>query len=158
MVGLLIMRNAILGLVLLSVGCGSSDGGGAPTLDGIWQVQLANGCTGTYAFKGTTYSDNIICPLANGNYGVEVEDGTFSASASALDLVPTASSCVAHAVNGTDPYSLQGSQLVITFDATQVIFEKVSAMPISGGAVIEDGCWDFSQTPGLFTPGPIQNL
>lgn len=153
------MKTLVLvGLGLLAIGCGSSDSGSKPTLDGVWQVQLASGCTGTYEFKGSTYSDNVICTLTSGGYGVEIESGTFTNTGSELDFTPTESSCPPHSAAGTDPYSLQGNQLVLTLGAAQVILEKVTVMPVSGGAVVQDGCWDLSKSPASFTPGAIQML
>lgn len=156
------MTKAILGLVLFSValatGCGSSDGGSQPTLDGIWQVQLANGCTGTFEFNGATFTQNVLCQLANGGYGDAYEAGAFTATSTTVTLVPTATSCAADDVSGTLGYTLQGSQLVLALPATTIILEKMSLGTVNGGAIIQDGCWDFSQNPGLFTPGAITKL
>lgn len=158
-----VMTKAILGLVLLSaaltVACGSSGGGSQPPLDGIWQLQSANnGCVGTFVFKGATFTENVLCPLANGGAGDAYEAGTLATGSGTVTFTPTESSCVADDVIGTFGYSLQGSQLVLSLPTTTIILEKMSLGTVNGGGVIQYGCWDFSQSPGLFTPGAITQL
>jgi len=153
------MKTLVLAaLGLLAAACSSSDGGASGTgVDGTWQVALANSCEGTYVFNGNKYSDNAICTLTNGDYGVQIEDGTFTTSGNDIDFVPTQSSCVSASGASTDTFSVQGQQLVLGFpQGTQVILEKVTPGTASGGAVIEDGCWDSTLTN--FTPHPIQSL
>lgn len=157
------MTKAILGLVLFSValatGCGSSDGGSQPTLDGIWQLQSAsNGCVGTFVFKGATFTENVLCPLANGGEGDAYEAGTLATGSGTVTFTPTESSCVADDVFGTFGYSLQGSQLVLSLPSTSIILEKSTPGTVNGGGVIQYGCWDFSQSPARFTPGAITKL
>lgn len=118
----------------------------------------SNGCVGTFEFKGAAFTQNLLCPLASGGYGDAYEAGVLTTTSATVTLVPTESSCVADDVSGTLGYSLQGSQLVLSLPTTTIILEKMSLGTVSGGAVIQDGCWDFSQSPGLFTQAPIMQL
>ncbi len=157
------MRRFQILLVVLacvpSLSCSSSDSGGSSSgLDGTWQLTNAAGCPITIAFKGNTFSQNALCLLTSGNYGVEIENGTYSTSNGEIDFLPTQASCPANAVADTDPYSIQGQNLIITFGATQAIFQKITPSTVNGGAVLEDGCWDFSTSPATFTQHPIQTL
>ncbi|MES1176492.1 MAG: hypothetical protein ABUL62_19365 [Myxococcales bacterium] len=153
-------KFAVLVMCVLATACGSSDdeNAGGSAVEGLWQVTLANGCVGTYSFKGAAYSSNYLCQLTNGNYGAEVLNGTFSIHGSEIDFLPNAASCVAHSAAETDPYSVQGQNLSLTFGSSLVIFQKAMAGTVNGGALIETGCWDFSVDPGAFTPHAVQNL
>lgn len=152
-------KSAVFVMCVLATACGSSDDGTkGSSLEGLWQLTLPTGCVGTYSFTGSAYSTNVICLLTNGDYGAEVEKGTFSTHGSEIDAVPTSTSCVADATAETIPYSVQGQNLSLTFGAAVFVFQKSSASTVSGGAVIETGCWDFSVDPGRFTPHPLQNL
>jgi hypothetical protein len=154
-----IMGKAFLALGVLLVGCGSSDGAAAsaPILDGVWQTTQASGCAITYGFDGSKFTDNFVCQLQSGNLGMEIESGTFSATGTELDLVPTESSCAAHASAGTVGYSFNGQHLVLRYSNLSIILDKTK--PGSGGGVIANGCWDTDASNTLiFTQGPITKL
>ena len=150
------MTKFILGLGLLVAACGGSDD--APTLDGLWQLELANGCALTFSFKGDTWSDNAACQLQNGSFGVEVEGGAISKTDATIDFMPQRSSCPPHAHASSAGYNLTADKLTLRFSDATLVLPKVSAGSSDSGLVIANGCWDFSQTPARFTPGPIEQL
>lgn len=164
MVDFSVMKKPISwGVVLLSVAslaaCGSSDADSNPSLDGIWQVTTPSGCVETFEFNGTNYSVNVLCLLNNGNFGVDIDSGSFTAANGDIDFSPKKSSCPSELLKATVPYTLEGNnQLLITLGAAQLILGRMQPSTVSGGATIEDGCWDFSQSPAAFTPNPIQQL
>lgn len=151
------MTKFILGLGLLVAACGGSDEA-PPTLDGLWQLQTASGCAVTFAFKGNTWSDNAVCEFANGGYGMEIESGAINKTSDTLDFMPQSSSCPAHAHASSAGYSFTADQLVLRFSDATLIFKKTSAGGTGDGLAIANGCWDFSQSPALFTRGAIEQL
>jgi len=159
MVGLSVMK-AILGLVVLAVvtGCSSSDGESAAGLDGVWQTGLPNGCALTYAFDGATWTDNLVCQLVNGNYGMEIESGVVNRASNTLDLTPQQSSCPAHSFATSAGYDVKGDQLVLRFSNATLVLKRTKQTTAQGGALIGNGCWDFSVNPGQFTAGPVVRL
>ena len=150
------MTKLILWLGLLVGACSSSDD--VPTLDGLWQLELANGCALTFSFKGDTWSDNAACQLTNGTFGVEVEGGAISKMADTIYFMPQRSSCPPHAHASSAGYSLTADKLTLRFSDATLVLPKASAGGSDSGLVIANGCWDFSQTPARFTPGPIEQL
>jgi len=90
------MMKAVLLLVLAlgSVGCGGSSPSDA--LEGSWALQQSNGCALINTFTSPNYALGQICPLTNGDFGFDIESGTFSASASQVTYTPTKASCHAH--------------------------------------------------------------
>lgn len=152
------MTKFILGLGLLVTACGSSDGGSAPTLDGTWQLQLANGCVATYAFKGEQWTDNVLCELTNGSFGAEVESGAINKTADTIDFMPQSSSCPAHAHASSAGYSFSSGQLALRFSDATLVFKPAGSSDTGTGIAIQNGCWDFSQSPALFTRGSIEQL
>lgn len=152
------MTKFILGLGLLAMACGSSGGNSAPTLDGVWQLQLATGCAATFAFKGMTWTDNVVCELQNGNFGAEVESGAISKTSDTIDFMPQSSSCPAHAHASSAGYAFSSGQLVLKFSDATLILKPAASGDTGSGLAIQNGCWDFSQSPALFTLGKIEQL
>jgi len=153
------MAKFILGLGLLVAACGSSDGGGdAPKLDGLWQLQTANGCVATFGFSGNKWSDSVLCELQSGGLAQEIETGAINKTADTIDFMPQTSSCPPHAHASSAGYSFTSGQLVLRFSNATLIFKSASASGTSNGAAIANGCWDFSQSPALFTPGSVEQL
>jgi hypothetical protein len=150
------MNKLTLGLGLMVVACGGSDD--APTLDGLWQLELANGCAVTFKFDGDTWSDNAACQLTNGTFGVEVEGGAISKMADTIDFMPQQSSCPPHAHASSAGYSLTADKLTLRFSDATLVLPKTSASSPDSGLAIANGCWDFSQTPARFTQGAIEQL
>jgi hypothetical protein len=143
----------------LALACGSSDSGsGGSAVEGTWQLTNTAGCPVTLAFKGSTYAENVLCLLTGGNYGVQIESGPFSIQSNEIDFMPTQASCPANTTASTNMFAVQGQNLSVIFGATQAIFQKITPGTVQGGAVIEDGCWDFTTSPAGFTPHAIQNL
>jgi hypothetical protein len=149
-------KLVLAGVAVLAVACGSSDAGSKTGLDGTWQVALAKGCFETLVFDGSKFSDNVLCTLNNGNYGTQIEDGTFSTSGNQIDFIPVEASCPSAAHASTAAFSVQGQQLVIGVSGSQIVFEKLTPTTVPGGAVIEDGCWD--STDSNFTQQAVQTL
>ena len=153
------MTKFIFAVALLVGACGGSDGDDGPTLDGLWQLETSNGCVATFNFKGNKWTDNAICELESGNYGVEIESGALGRTSDTLDFVPQESSCPAHAHTSSAGYSFPAGQLALRFSNATLVFNKVSGGgKLPDGAVIANGCWDFSQSPARFTPGPVEQL
>ena len=151
------MTKFILGFGLLAMACGGSDGDSGPKLDGLWQLQLANGCFATFNFSGDRWTDNVLCQLNSGGLAAEIETGAISKTADTIDFMPQSSSCPPHAHASSAGYSFSSGQLVLRFSDATLIFKSVSPGQTNGVA-IANGCWDFSQSPGLFTPGDIEQL
>ena len=139
-------------------GCGSSDGGGDSPVEGAWQVSLTNGCVATFVFEGNRFSDNYLCTLASGPYGMAIESGTFTTQGTEIDFLPTKASCPAQEAAFTAPYSVSRENLWLTLGSTVVVFQKAQVGTVNGGAVIKTGCWDTTTNPYTFTPHAVQEL
>ena len=154
------MAKFMLVAGLLALGCGSSDGGSASVIEGIWSVSLQNGCLAEYNFTGSTYSSGLICDLAGGGSGLELEFGNFSTGNGEIDFVPTRTSCKADAEALSLMYYVNGDNLVLTQGSTQVIFVRTAkAAGAAPGGTIEDGCW-LSDSSGQLSlePHAVENL
>ena len=152
------MKYLVLVAGLFVAGCGSSDGGGGSPVEGTWQVNLSNGCVGTYQFEGNKFSDTYLCEFESGDYGTEIESGTFTTQGTEIDFLPTKASCLAHSGAMTIPYSVNGDNLRLTFGSSLVVFQKTNPRTVNGGILIKTGCWDMTTDPGWFTAHAVQNL
>jgi hypothetical protein len=141
-------------LLALGFGVVGCDGSApADALQGSWGLEQADGCVLVQEFDGANYVLGQLCQLTNGNFGFDVEDGTFQATDSQITFSPTKASCHSHSHTAeVDQYSISKGNLTISNPSLgfAVVLVKIPDSSSATGAVVLTGCWDgdlFNQSP-----------
>lgn len=139
------------GALLLSCGCGSddSDPSAKDSLIGKWAADIPGSPSCFFGASFNTndvYETDIVCPLADGAYGVEAEVGTYVVDGDVLNVVPTHASCRqpdrTHNVESLS-FSVSDTTLRVVRSTGAIVFRKLTSDPNelgSSDAVLRFGC------------------
>lgn len=148
------MRLLALVLALLA-GCGSGGATAVDPLVGDWQLAQGSCVYGPNFNADATYALILVCALDTGATGIEVEAGSYSATADQITTVPTKASCAGRTTQ-TVAYAIadNGNRLVITDDVGILSFIRQGPSTGGQGGSATFGCFEM----GKFTPRPVTPL
>ena len=156
------MKNLLVSLSLLAlVGCGSNDSGAqtsSSSLVGTWVDQVDSTTVLQMVFTATTWKMEELDQLTSGAYALEIDSGTYTATAGAFTLTLTASSCEGvqsitnTATAGT--FTRTGNALDVTLGTSFLAFQLATAPPTGMGAATI-GCFNSS---GTFTAHAVTTV
>lgn len=139
------MKARDLALASLLLGC-ASDPTPEERLAGTWAYEESGGCVRAFDFDGERFAFLRACALQGGGFGVERDEGTFSANGSELDISVARSSCSDRGPRVLIGYELGDDWLAIDSadGATRTVYERADES--SGddgmiGAQATFGCW-----------------
>lgn len=146
------MKTFFVVALLFAAGCGEPSP--SDRLQGTWFVPSSNQCGPAVTFMDDRFQFAIVCLTSSTSAVADIEQGTFSASGTTVDVSMTRASCPATADRSLSlAYKFSGDTLIFT-EPTGLLSLTRDTAP-AGSFNIQFGCIDDA---GKFTPGPIVDL
>ena len=136
---------------LLVMGCGT-EAGNQGSVVGLWEAPSGSSCTVAFDFRSDgTYSESLVCTLADGSLGIQVADGTFSTRAGTVTLMADEATCVGWSKLSAETYTISGTELTLSDSSGVTLLTHETSRSGTGTY----GCFEST---GAFTVSPLAPL